>query len=1277
MNYLIPYIPIQIYKSAVEQNILPRCYNIYAYILHIEVQVEFSRLASNTTELKTDVASLKKFLNSIVGIVKKYEGSIHLLSSHTIIVQLSITKDPNIPTRTITAACVDELIELNTQSVDRNISLQCCIAEGLIRGISIGNPFESLLYVVVSEAIDQCFKALQAEKTLGMITVGRNGEGVSDQQTKVDEAFEFSRSNSASEEGVASHLGNYLPQVITQRILNGQTEFIDEYRYITYITVQYSGIPTGEARLKALQEYFIKVMAFTKIYQGYIHDVVLSGEQINYRLAFGVPIAYEDNKMHALFCAVAIRDIDTQRHKVGISEGIAYCGRIGTEFRSAYTVIGDVTHQSEKLSQQAHLGQILINTSLPEKVQKQFLWEESLSFPNSSVYVLQQIKPIEAAYWQAAQYPVPMVGREHERSIIETYLQAAKTGRGNVVGVVGEAGVGKSRLRDELILMASQYQFTSFGGECHQHPSRIGYQVWEPIWRGFFGIDASWPRDLQVLRLEAQLTSINPSFAQRLPLLSPVFQLDIADNYLTAKLDPTLKIELLHSLLMACLRYRSQRTPILLILEDSHWMDPLSLDLLNFLARNIANLPILMVTLCRPDGEILFKNVTPQPVFIRLHELNVDQSEALITLKVKAFFGNEQLQPDLVNQIASKTQGNPFFIEELIHYLHHRRDDLTIITEVEIPSNIIQLLISRIDQLSERNQLTVKVASVIGQSFDTNWLLGTYPKLGEFAILDLCLQELSTLQFIIPTDPEPSIHYLFRHILTREVAYQSLPITTRAVLHDQIGQYIEHNYASEIASLLGLLAYHYSQSTNENKQRFYYRRAGDASKNIYANAAAIAFYQKLLPIIEAENKAEVLRLLAEVYELIGQWDDAENHYREALANAQTYQQSLEVARCQRDLGHLLLFKASPNQAYQWLTDALSGFVALNATDDLYLTLNHLSVLLLELGNFEQARLHAQQHYNLAEQNDNKIELCRASQNIAWSYRPNPDLSSRIEFTRRALQLAEEAQYLYGLVITNSDFAEIYVLQGLLDKALTSCQHALSAAEAMGFLQGISVIASNIGEIYRRAGNDLKALDCYRYALDIAQQLGSQVQLAFSVNNIAAIYTLNHHPLAKHLLVFTLNLARQLNIPPVICEALYYLAIWNYQHGNYAEARNISEEARPIAEQIGNQEVLQGIALLDIQLRSETVDPAVVLDDLSNLFENWRQLALQTFAQRQALAFYQTVVAAFPSEQEKARYANLIHLDEEPSVTPTIEVYFTTEVSGTLDQLLDVVLYQKG
>ena len=297
--------------------------------------------------------------------------------------------------------------------------------------------------------------------------------------------------------------------------------------------------------------------------------------------------------------------------------------------------------------------------------------------------------------------------------------------------------------------------------------------------------------------VQVALAAIDPALAAREPLLQGLLDLPIPDNDLTARFDAKLRKTSLEGLLVDCLRAQARAAPLVLVLEDCHRIDPLSRDLLEVLARAIADLPVLIVLAYRPAaGPGGGLDIERLPYFeeISLGELDHHDAYLLIRARLEQMLGVDAEPPAaLVDLVTTRAQGNAFYIEELLNFIGsqgvHPQDEAAI-RKLELPESLHSLILSRIDAVGEAPRRTLKVASVVGRTFSAPMLPGVYPELGAF---DAVKGHLDTLgaQDLLSVEQEGEQTYLFKHVVTQEVAYESMPFAFRSMLHERVGGFIE------------------------------------------------------------------------------------------------------------------------------------------------------------------------------------------------------------------------------------------------------------------------------------------------------------------------------------------------------------------------------------------------------------------------------------------------------------------------------------------------------
>jgi class 3 adenylate cyclase/tetratricopeptide (TPR) repeat protein len=729
-----------------------------------------------------------------------------------------------------------------------------------------------------------------------------------------------------------------LPAVF-EREQNGYGAFLIELRPAVALFLRFSGIDyDGDEQAGDKLDAFIRrSQQIVSANDGTLLQLTIGDKGSYFYAIFGAPVAHEDDARRTVQAAMALRQLSNQlaflkRVQIGVSSGTMRTGAYGSHTRLTYGALGDAVNLAARLMTSASPGEILVSSRVQNAVTERFSFEARPPLlvkgkvEPTPVFAVMGVRQRRAIKLEEPNYALPMLGRQPELAVIGEKLKRAAAGYGQVVGITADAGMGKSRLVAEVIRAAHQIGFAGYGGACESSGANTAYLVWKPIWQAFFDVDPTATAQWQLRHLEGEIEDRAPHRLQAIPLLAPLLDVPIEDNDFTRTLEPKDRRNALEALLEDCLKAAAREHPVLFVLEDVHWIDPLSHDLLEALARAAPNLAVCFVLAYRPPETTRSQapRVENLPTFSRvaLDKLASTEVEQLIRAKLAQWLPERSgsLAQALVIQVTNRAEGNPFYVEELLNYLHDHGinpDDEEALRVLELPHSLQALILSRIDQLTEPQKATLKVASIIGRLFRAAWLHGYYPSLGTLERVKADLSTLARLD-ITPLDtPEPELAYLFKHIVTQEVAYESLAYTTRAQLHEQLALFIERLGAD---TYLDLLAFHYGRSENIAKQREYFRKAGDAAAAAYANEAALDYYDRLLPLLtEPDEQADLHLLRGAVQELMGRYAEAEADYRDALAKA--VQDTMRTARGQLALGKLYHMHGGYQAALEWLAQA--------------------------------------------------------------------------------------------------------------------------------------------------------------------------------------------------------------------------------------------------------------------------------------------------------------------------------------------------------------------
>ena len=1059
------------------------------------------------------------------------------------------------------AACALEMQEAMRQFVEilmpsgKKIALamKVGIASGPVRRFLVGDPQLRVFDILAGRTLDRLaaaeHHAHKGEIVLSGEVVEALGERVEISRWCVDE-------DSGQRFGVLQDLRTVVePQpwepfslnVLTQeqirpwllpsiyeRLKSGQGEFLGELRPGVPMFIYFSGIDydNDEACVSKLDTFIRRAVQILANYDGSIFAIIMGDKGSYLYTVFGVPVAHEDDPVRAANVALEIRAMAQelgyiQGLRIGVTHGWLYAGAGGGTTRRTYVAIGDEVNLAARLMQAAQANQILIASHVWYPIQYAFAAEvlpplqvKGKSAP-ITVYSLEGTKERHAAILRETSYALPMVGRQAELQKFESALELIMRGRGQVLGIAGEAGMGKSRLAVEMIRMAIQHKMAVYGGECEAYGTNNNYLVWQGVWYSLFELSQSMSLEDQVRRLEEQLASINPSLRLRLPLLGTVLKLPIPDNDLTQSLGPKLRKSSLEALLVDCLRAKAADRPIVMILEDCQWIDELSQDLLGVIGRAIVNMPVLLVITFRPTQLERLKQPLvaglPNYVEVKLAELSADETEQLIAAKLRQLSTTPALiPPELVSRIIEKTDGNPFYVEELINFLRDRGIDpsnLRALDQLDLPDSLYSLVLSRIDQFNESQKITLKVASIIGRMFKAAWIWGYYPQPGDPQLT------LSNLDALYQTDlvpvnqaeAEPEKTYLFKHITTQEVAYESLPYNTRAKLHGMFAGFMESANAAALDRYIELLAFHYGNSENQEKKREYWLKAGRDAQAKHANSAAVEYYRRVLPLLSLAEKIDVHQRLGQVLELMGKWSEAGESYQQAMELCEQSGDRRSLGLVQTAMGELYRKQARYDEATEWLDRAYAVFASLQDREGIARVLHYSGTVAAHRANFDRARELYEESLTIRRELGDQAGTASLLSNLGIVARAQGQLDQARALHEEALAIRRAIGDRWAIGVSLNNLGNVAIDQGRFAEARALHEEGLAIRREVGDRWAIANALNNLGNLAREQGDYAQALSLYKESLKINHELDGKWAIAYLFEDFASLAVLCLQP----------------------------------------------------------------------------------------------------------------------------------------------------------------------
>jgi len=1072
-----------------------------------------------------------------------------------------------------------EAIKVGDDSVA--FSLKTTVATGPARRFVAGNPeimkYDLLTGATVTRTAKAEHLAKKGEVLLDDATVNALGDSVQVKEWREEGGEKFA--------------------VVAGDNVKGNG-FHTEFRPCVALFIRFMGIDYDADSAESELDAFIRTVQGTASrYEGTLMDITIGDKGSYAYVNFGALSAHEDDSRRAVKTALELRNKTELQLQMGITQGLMRVGAYGGETRKAFGALGEDVNLAARLMTTAKEDEILLSSHVHKAVMDEFTFEPRQPLPMKGkseplpVFAVTGERQKRAVRLQEPNYSLPMVGRQAELKLIEEKLDLAKQGKSQLIGIVAEAGVGKSRLVAEVIRNARKMGFVGFGGACQSDGIHTPYLAWKSIWGAFFDVDPEMPIRKQMRYIEGEIEDRAPSRVDAMPLLNVVLDLNIPENDFTQNLEPKIRQSALHALLEDCLKAQAGDEPTLIVIEDMHWIDALSHDLLEGLAKALAHHTVCFVLAYRPPQMERLQNprieALEQFTRIDLHELTTAEAESAVRAKLTQLYPARggALPEGLVEALMKRAQGNPFYLEELLNYVRDRGLDPSDIQNIELPDSLHTLILSRIDQLSEQEKTTLRAASIVGRLFRTKWLTGYYPELGSFPQVKAALDELDKLEITLLDTPEPELTYLFKHIVTHEVTYESLPFATRAKLHEQLARYLENEIeveATRESPLLETIAYHYVQSENKEKQKEYLRKAGEASQKKYANDAALEYYGQLLPLFKDEKeKTQIYLKRGEVLELIGRWDDAETEYRTALASASD-DMTLK-ANAQFALGKLTLWRGENELALDWLGQAKETRLQLEDGTGLAQVLIETSYALWHTGENEQARGASNEALALAREAGDKLNTARALTSLGHAAMNQSDFAAARALHEESFALYREIGDKAGISTSLNNLGWVTISQGDYTVARRLHEESLVLKREMGNKNGIAVSLTSLGNVAHLMGDNTAARALYEEALILSREMGAKWSIAAALNNLGRVaIAQGDYITARVLIEECQTLDREMGDKWVLPLSLLNLGFVAYAQNDYSAARASFEEALELCKETDDKSAM-AYALLDFGL----------------------------------------------------------------------------------------------
>ncbi|MEO0270781.1 MAG: tetratricopeptide repeat protein [candidate division WOR-3 bacterium] len=938
---------------------------------------------------------------------------------------------------------------------------------------------------------------------------------------------------------------------------------------------------------------------------------------------FGLPFSHEDDPERAVKASLEMMNIIPEMNEVlssrlkiktelglhiGINSGVVAVGEVGSKEKREYTVMGDVVNLASRLKDVAGKNEIIVSESVFKA--SSYLFEYEILSPVHIKGIEGEVKIFKPLKIKEKPEPKrgirglysPMVGRDKELELLKELVKRLKNGRFIAAFIFGDAGLGKSRLWEEIksFVINNKLPIIILEARCLSYSDNIPYWPFLQVIKKFFDIEDS---DSQEIVKEKILKKSEELFADEYkdiaPYLGYLFSIrfnDELDEKIRCLEPRDLKVQLFLSVRKLLARI-SQTNPLILAIDDFHWIDPVSLSLIDFIFEAPEQFPLLFLFLSRIEKEKpcyklkeqIKKKLGNNYLEIILNPLDKDSSAKLLSnlLKVPGF------EEDFRNNILLKAEGNPFYLEEIIRSFI---DSGILVFEdglwkcsiedpkffaFKIPDTVQAVIVSRLDRLNPELRMILEGASVMGRNFYVRVLQNIY-EFDEF-MLSKHLSTLEEFGYIQKFKSEPELEYIFRHPLLQEVVYNTLFKKKRRELHRRIGETLEKFFHNRLDDFTEILAYQYANSDHIEKATEWLKKAGKKAKERFVNDEAIAYFEKVISILKEnpEIKNQILEMI-ECYESLGDIQNLKGEYEKAIEN---YRAMFEVtkdnivkARASRKIASIYQKQGRLDDSLKVLQSAQELLIGDSEDEvieksEIYLLR---SLIFRIKGEMEMAIKECETGLRIVEKSgidEKKVKPIKAKEfnalgTIFWS---KGEYDRAIEFYKKSLRIFEEIGDKLWIGVAYNNLGNIYQNKGEYENAIEFYQRSLKICEEIGNTHGIGAAYNNLGGVYFYKGEYDRAIEFFQKFLRICEEIGDKHGIGYASNNLGVLYTYkDEYDKAIEFYEKGLKINEEIGEKRAIGRISSNLGMVYFNKGEYDMAIKFYKKSLIISEEIGDK-----------------------------------------------------------------------------------------------------------
>jgi DNA-binding NtrC family response regulator/tetratricopeptide (TPR) repeat protein len=894
-------------------------------------------------------------------------------------------------------------------------------------------------------------------------------------------------------------------------------------------------------------------------------------------VAIGIPHTVEQLPQRAVQAALAVRQLlvqDTRPDqeepgptvRLAVHLGQVLLGSGAHEPIAHLLPVGEALALPVRLLGQAAPGEIVVSAPVGRLIEGWFALE-SRAGPSgdgspdpSGASVVLGLRPQPSPLRLQGRRPLtPFVGRARELAVLEDLLGQAQEGRGQVVGMIGEPGAGKSRLCDEFIRAPRLPGWQILATSATAYGQATPYLPVIDLLKAYFEIVEQDAVPTLRAKITAKLQTLDAAFEPSLPAFLSLLDVPVEEPAWQALDPPHRRLHTLDAL-KRLLLWESQVQPLLLVVENLHWIDGETQALLDTLIDSLPAARLLLLVTYRPEYEHRWGSKTSYTQ-LRLDPLSAPHAQALLG----ALLGADPSLTPFIPRVIAQTEGNPFFLEESVrtlvetHVLAGAPGAYRLaqaVEHIQVPATVHMVLAARIDRLSAGAKHLLQTAAVIGKDVPLALLLAVAE--GPEAVVHQRLAALQAAEFLYEARFAPERVYTFKHALTHEVAYGSLLPERRRALHARIVSALEALVGERLTEHIERLAHHALQGEVWNKVLAYCRQAGEKAMARSAYREAVGYFEQALGALphlpetrdtraqaidlrlalrsalvpsgdlertrglvhEAEALAEALddpRRLGQVsirlslhFRSMGAYDQAIAAAQRALALATADGDVILHALANRFLGHAYLYQGDYRRAIDCFGQAVASLEGAERRDPglvflpAVLSRAHLAWCHAELGTFAEGRALGEEGLRIAEAVDHPANLMLAYKGIGLLALRQGDLPRALRLLERALGICQEAGLPMHFGVNAVALGEAYTLGGRVADGVSLLTRALEQTMAMARVDRQARYHFSLGEAQLLAGRLDAAQALAEGALALAREYQERGHQAYALRLLGEI-----------------------------------------------------------------------------------------------------------------------------------------------------------------------------